>query len=878
MSRGPLLISFVVLLLAVTIFASLKPDSYGLDHVDLMEPFLGGQFPSDAPTGNVPWTFREAFPNLHLSEPTCMIEIPGTNKFLISGKRGEIWIIDNDSTTSTAKLLLDMRDSVMGQSDAGLLDIALHPEFANPDSPHRGELYAFYTYTPDTTLIRPMYDRLVRFHISEALDTINPASQEILIQQFDHQEWHNGGCIFFDKDHYLYMTVGDEGGIYDEYNNTQKINKSLFSGLLRIDVDLDSSRSHPIRRFPVPPTDRPAGWPDNINQHYMIPNDNPWVNADGKYLEEFFAIGLRSPHRAYYDSLTGKIWVADVGQHNREEISLIKKGSNAQWAYREGKLLDLPQLKPKPDSLIGIETPPVIDYGRQAGNAVIAGFVYHGQKHPALNGLFIFGDFVFDNVWSLNPDNNEVVLLGTLPDTPGRGLVTFSTDANGEIYVIKIDGNNAGAGTIYKLSALKVVPDPPALLSQTGAFKSLETLEPADGIVPFDVNTPLWSDGATKRRWISLPKGTKIDFFANSEWAFPKGTVFIKEFELPTSANSVKRIEIRFLVVAENGGVYGVTYQWNDEGTEAYLISRDDEVSKEIEYTDDNDEVQNQEWYFPTRGQCLTCHNSNAGFVLGGRSAQYNRTIVYPSTGIEDNQIRTWNHLGFFSKPIDESTIGQLPKLVPLNDPNASDELKVRSYLDANCAFCHRPNGVDAAFDARFRIPLKDQHLINTPVIGRNSTPGNFIVKPKDLAHSELWIRDDSLGEIAMPPLAKHKLDQAYLSTLAAWILSIDTTSTDTTKVVEGLPPVLVDEPQISVVVYPNPSRELCAVKVSVSKKTFNNLVIRIFDTSGRIVYQNYDVPPDTELRVESSNWAPGLYIIQSSIGTVRAQTRVVKL
>ncbi len=108
----------------------------------------------------------------------------------------------------------------------------------------------------------------------------------------------------------------------------------------------------------------------------------------------------------------------------------------------------------------------------------------------------------------------------------------------------------------------------PARLSQTHAFKDTPNLTPADGLIPYDLNIPFWSDGATKSRWASIPNepsSAKIRFSATDPWAFPAGTVFVKHFELATNdsrPNETRRLETRLLICDNTGGVFGLTYKW----------------------------------------------------------------------------------------------------------------------------------------------------------------------------------------------------------------------------------------------------------------------------------------------------------------------------
>jgi len=174
----------------------------------------------------------------------------------------------------------------------------------------------------------------------------DPNSELVLVNMYDQHLWHNGGGMFFGADGYLYWSSGDEGDTDDFYHDTQKINKGLFSGVLRIDVNQDPTKSHPIRRQPISGTNPPAGWLPSFTTNYYIPNDNPFVNPNGSVLEEFYAIGFRSPHRMTLDPPTGQIWLGDVGDSSREEVDIIVKGGNYQWAYQEGYNFPGPNAKP----------------------------------------------------------------------------------------------------------------------------------------------------------------------------------------------------------------------------------------------------------------------------------------------------------------------------------------------------------------------------------------------------------------------------------------------------------------------------------------------------------------------------------------------------
>ncbi len=760
---------------------------YGLDSRAPIGAFLNGVLPPDAPRAATgAWTTVEAFPNLSFDDPVFLTFEPRTNRLYVCERQGKIWHFVNSPATSSKTLLLDLTAQTQGWDDCGVMGIAFHPEFNQPSSTNRNFVYVYYQFSPAPTAGpnrppqgTPGYNRLSRFTVNPATGTA--AGELILINQFDEGVWHNGGGIFFGADGYLYLSNGDEGAANDSYNNTQMINAGLFSGVLRIDVNQDPARSHPIRRQPANGGTLPggAGWVNSSTANYFIPNDNPWVNPNGSVLEEFYAVGLRSPHRMTRDPLTQRIWLGDVGQGSWEEVDIIEKGGNYQWAYMEG-LHTGP--KAKPGSLIGTDKPPVYDYAHANGNnCVIGGYVYRGAIHAAdLGGKYIFGDNGSGRIWSLTYDGTNAAVVTYLCNMPAganySGLSSFGVDQDNELYMCKM----GRPSKIYKLGRTGPgVPEPPALLSQTAAFASLASLTPSSGIIPFHVNSPLWSDAAAKQRWLAVPNdggpyttNENIAFTPTGEWSFPAGTVFIKHFELPVSDLNPalrKRLETRLLVRDTNGSVYGVTYKWRADNSDADLLTNS--VNEAITIATATG-TRTQTWYYPSRQDCITCHNPNAKHVLGVKTHQLNGDYGYPG-GVTDNQLRTWNHLGLFNPPLNETNIPSYPKAVSVTNQSGTLEHRVRSYLDANCAHCHRPNGVQAYFDARFDTPLASQGITNGQVGNDLGIPGARVVAPLNVPQSIMHLRMNSLDAIKMPPLAKNLVDTQAVATLAAWINSL---------------------------------------------------------------------------------------------------------
>jgi uncharacterized repeat protein (TIGR03806 family) len=345
-----------------------------------------------------------------------------------------------------------------------------------------------------------------------------------------------------------------------------------------------------------------------------------------------------------------------------------------------------------------------------------------------------------------------------------RGEAVFAVEGHAPY---GLPARESGARWRVPLTADKA----PALLSQTGLFASLTDLRPRRGLIPYTVIVPLWSDGAVKQRWLA-PGPSPIVFSADGEWTFPAGTAFVKHFELPVDERNRsrrRRLETRLLVVDGTGTGYGVTYRWRPDNKDADLLHESRREDIRIKTAQG---VRTQTWYYPSSADCLTCHTSAAKFVLGVKTRQLNEPFVYPSTGIRDNQLRTWNYLGLFTPRLQESKIGALRKLAALDDARAPLETRVRSYLDANCAACHRPGHIiRATFDARFDTPLSLQGLLDVPTVSDSlNIKDPCLIASGDVARSMMAQRMRRTDQHRMPPLASAVVDRAALDLLEAWI------------------------------------------------------------------------------------------------------------
>ena len=756
---------------SLTVSTPINPPHSQTGRIEAVEVgmFLDWVLPDLDPNKSLNWKIVDAFPNLVFKNPVYALQEPGSNDLWVAEHAGKIYRFNNrkEVTAEEKTNILDISSRVKQDDASGLKSFAFHPEYGQDESPNAHYIYLFYRYTPfppdngDSA-----YLRLSRFSV-QANGQINADSELVLIQQFSVSRWHDGGDILFDNEGYLYVSLGED----TQVAHAQTLNGGLFGGVIRIDVDMDTTRSHPIRRQPqnMAPS-LPPGWENSFSQGYYIPNDNPWQSDGGTYLEEFYAIGLRSPHRMTYDQVNDEIWLGDVGESRREEINLITKKANYGWPIWEGSLPG-----DKAGNVLlneGDIAFPVYSYTHTEGQAIIGGHVYRGATFAdELTGSYIYSDYATRNVYALTLDESTgEPKVEFLAKAPAGGLISgLGKDASNELLLIQYGFYGEENGRLLRLEkTTQTVRSAPSTVSYTGAFTDFEAMTAKEALIPYSVINPLWSDGSTKKRWFAIPNNGSHDipqeqmtFSANGNWDFPVGSVFVKHFSYKGT-----HIETRFLVRGEDSEWYGLSYKWREDQSDADLLEDGLITNLKIK---SGETIQ---WQFPSRTQCFQCHTENAGVILGFRSHQLNSSTYYPSTGITANQLSTFATIGLLGDDFDVSQLDNLLTSAAIDDEEADVSFRVRSYLDSNCSHCHQPGGnAVALFDARLTTPLEEQNLIDGTVV-ESLVSGSRIVKPGDLNQSALYLRMNSLeAGITMPPLSRYTIDSTAIDLIREWIL-----------------------------------------------------------------------------------------------------------
>jgi uncharacterized repeat protein (TIGR03806 family) len=298
----------------------------------------------------------------------------------------------------------------------------------------------------------------------------------------------------------------------------------------------------------------------------------------------------------------------------------------------------------------------------------------------------------------------------------------------------------------------------------------------SSGVVPYDINTPLFSDYALKLRAVKLPKGAAATYDAAGPFQFPVGTIVIKNFAFPADerdpAANVKLIETR-LLVRDMDGWNGMPFVWNDAQTDAALTPAGGMPT--IDFTGSDGSALEAHYLIPTEGQCKQCHDATGTFdVIGPKARELNRDFDYG--GAVENQLAHWTAAGILAGAPDPA---QAPKLAVWNDPSTGtlDE-RARAWLEANCAHCHNSKGLARTtglfLDSAETDPARFGVCKTTIAAGPGTGGFLYDIVPGDPDHSILTFRIQSTSPgIMMPQIGRSLVHKEGVALMRDWIASL---------------------------------------------------------------------------------------------------------
>jgi putative heme-binding domain-containing protein len=718
---------------------------------------------SGSPDALPPFQTERVFPNISFNSPLDIAFAPSIGRVVVLEQHGKVYSFASRNDVARADLLLDLGqvrglDQVpdcKGTGDA--YGIALHPDFARNH-------YCYICYTLDYYTRKRNHDngaRVSRFTVSNTdPPVIDPTSEVVLLQWLGGG--HDGGCLKFGPDRFLYISTGDGGDPNppDPFNTGQDVG-DLLSSILRIDVD------HP-----------------EAGKQYGAPPDNPFVNLTGAR-PEVWAYGLRNPWRMNFDRLTGNLWVGDVGWELWESILCAKAGGNYGWSIMEGPNPVHPNGRVGPTPLL----PPLAALPHTEADSITGGVVYRGQELPELAGQYLFGDWQTESLWAARcvGDKQDKLEPYRLIAQTDQKIVAFGETPDGEPIIV-----DHGGGGLWRIVRNPDAGKPqhfPRKLSETGLFASTPDQTPAPGVIPFSINAAQWVDGATAQRWIAVP-GTRNVTWGKGVWgddkpAWPKDSVLVRTLSLKTGPGE-RPIETQLLHF-DGKQWHAYSYAWNDDRTDAELVDSGGDV-KHVAVLDPSIPAgaRRQTWQFASRAQCMTCHNSWCDYALAFNLQQLERTDEFQS-GIVDNEVRAFRHIGLLTEPLAPRPSGpDAPPPLPqapndtatlVNPADASADLyeRARSYLHVNCSHCHRFGaGGSALFDVRKEVPLDKTHLVNVrPNLGDFGIVDGKIICAGDPARSVMLYRMAKLGRERMPHIGSEIVDEQGVELIRRWVDSL---------------------------------------------------------------------------------------------------------
>ena len=702
-----------------------------------------------------PYLTPRVFPKLHFTNPLEMVVAPDSDRWYVVEQHGKIFSFPDRQDADHADLLLDIPKEIHTVPADGVVGdtygLAFDPNFAK-----NRYCYVCYVINPKQGEAGlPEGSRVSRFRVS---DTDPPrcdgASEKILITWLGGG--HNGGSLKFGPDGYLYISTGDGANPNppDVHNTGQDIS-DLLSSILRIDVE------HPRGEKP-----------------YSIPADNPFVKIPGAR-GEVWAYGLRNPWRMSFDKQTGELWVGDVGWELWESIYRVTKGGNYGWSITEGPQPVHPDGKRGPTPI----SPPNFYFSHSEASSLTGGYVYRGKRLPELVGVYICGDWETRRVWGTRFDGDKATWHSELANS-GPRIVAFGESHAGELYILDYD-----LGTIHQLEKN---PDSgsnakfPTKLSDSGLFASVKDHQVAAGVVPFSIVAEQWVDQASAERFVALPGTASIDVrrepvempgtMFKQQFQMPKDGLFVKTFSMEMergNPQSRRRLETQLLHF-DGRAWHGYSYRWNDEQTDATLVaSAGEDVPLSVRDSGAPGGRRVQTWHYPSRHECMLCHNPWADYRLA---------FTLPQLAVGD-QLARLEKLAIIKSDVtkpEEAVDRDGKKYVAMVNPYdkaAGLDQRARTYLHVNCSHCHQFGaGGTALIELRDYVPLAETKLVDAkPTQGTFGLKDARIVAAGDPYRSTLYYRMSKMGHGRMPHIGSELVDERGVDLIHEWIYSLVT-------------------------------------------------------------------------------------------------------
>ena len=648
----------------------------------------------------LPIAGERLFPDLPLHKPTDLIRWPGLgpSRYLVTQLNGRVLSFEDRPDVA------EMVPFHEAEPNRKLYTLAFDPGF-----PARPYCYLSSNLVDSSGVGT---NRIARFTVT-AMDppAVDPATELILVEWASNG--HNGCDLKFGHDGMLYASTGD-GERPGDPDNVGQLTDDLLCSILRLDVSASSAE-----------------------QPYRVPEDNPFVGLDG-VRPEVWAYGLRNPWKMTIHPESGDLLLGDNGDEHWELVRHVTRGSNHGWSAYEGSHPFRPTnvlSGPNPELTL-----PAAEHSHQELRSVIGGLFYRGDQLPALRGHYLYGCYVMRTVWSFpwGPEGRSADPLQQAALT--AQVVDFCEDADREVLVLGHEGS------IHRLVAVEpseTLPIP-STLGATGLFTRVAALQPASGVLPYDVAADSWSDGATKVRHLALPPGEKIDARRGEDqeksWLYPPGTAFAQTF-----FKEGRRVETQ--VMHKDGYLWRyLSYRWRDDQNEADLVPEEG-------LTDPSGRR------FLSRSECAVCHTQRTFFTLAAGTRQLGSP-------------ESFREAGWF-KPNRDPRPEQFPVFVDPEDRTQPIEARARSYLHVNCAHCHRETGLGgrAQFQLLQWLALEETGLLEAaPMIPLDSKQGVRILTPGQPHLSDLYRRMKAEGPGRMPLLGCDLVDEEGAEMIHEWI------------------------------------------------------------------------------------------------------------